>query len=55
MWKVSFVREMTDIPRPMTTPNIAGLAGLWEADLEQSRLMGPLPRLILMKIAQDGN
>ena len=54
MWKVSFVGEMTDIPA-MTTPDLARVTGLWEADLTRSRLIGPAPRRILMKIAHAGD
>lgn len=35
----------------MTTPDLSRVTGLWEADLLRSRLRGPPPRRILMKIA----
>ena len=35
----------------MITPDLSRVTGLWEADLQRSRLIGPPPRRILMKIA----
>jgi hypothetical protein len=39
----------------MTSPLLSAMTGLWEVDLERSRLMGPPPRRILMKIAPVGD
>ena len=53
-WKVSFVRQVTTYC-PTMTLDLAAMAGLWEVDLARSRLMGPPPRRVLMKIAHEGD
>src|SRR5579859_3316342 len=37
------------------TLDLSAIAGLWEADLDRSRLSGPPPRRLLMKIATEGD
>jgi hypothetical protein len=39
----------------MTPKSLDAMSGLWEADLSRSRLVGPPPRAIRMKIARAGD